>query len=139
MNTTLNLLDTAQNAAQNSAATGGLFQNPFFIIVIYVAIFAALYFFLIRPNLKKKKEEAEMRNSISVGDEVTTIGGIVGRVVAVKDEEDAIIIETGSDRVKMKMKKSCISTIDTQKETPVAEKPEKKGLFGFKKKKKEEE
>ena len=80
-----------------------------------------------------------MRNSISVGDEVTTIGGIVGRVVAVKDEEDAIIIETGSDRVKMKMKKWCISTIDTQKETPVAEKPEKKGLFGFKKKKKEEE
>ncbi len=139
MNTTLTLLDTAQNAAQNQTPGGGIFSNPIFMIVIYVAIFAALYFFLIRPNSKKKKEEAEMRNSISVGDEVTTIGGIIGRVVAVKDEEDAIVIETGSDRVKLKMKKWCISTIDNQKEAPVAEKTEKKGLFGFKKKKKEEE
>ncbi|MGN1138003.1 MAG: preprotein translocase subunit YajC [Ruminococcus sp.] len=141
MNTTLTLLDTAQNQAGQAgqASAGGLFQSPIFMILIYVAIFAALYFFFIRPNSKKKKEEAEMRNSISVGDEVTTIGGIIGRVVAVKDEEDAIVIETGSDRVKMKMKKWCISTIDNQKEAPVTENTEKKGLFGFKKKKKEEE
>ena len=75
------------------------------MIVIYAAIFAALYFFLIRPNSKRKKEEAQMRNSLEIGDEVTTIGGIMGRVVAIKDDEDAIIIETGSDRVKMKFKK----------------------------------
>ena len=107
MNTTLNLLDTAQNAAQNPAATGGFFQNPIFIIVIYVAIFAALYFFLIRPNSKKKKEEAEMRNSISVGDEVTTIGGIVGRVLSV--QEDTILLETGSDRTKIRILKTSIA------------------------------
>ena len=48
--------------------------------------FAALYFFLIRPNSKKKKEEAQLRNSLEIGDEITTIGGIMGRVVAIKDD-----------------------------------------------------
>ena len=67
---------------------------------------------------KKKKEEAQLRNSLEIGDEITTIGGIMGRVVAIKDDEDAIIIETGSDRVKMKFKKWCISTVDTVKEQP---------------------
>lgn len=103
------------------------------MIVIYAAIFAALYFFLIRPNSKRKKEEAQMRNSLEIGDEITTIGGIMGRVVAIKDDEDAIIIETGSDRVKMKFKKWCISTVDTVKETSAEQKPEKKSFFGKKK------
>lgn len=107
-----------------------------FIIIIYVAIFGALYFFLIRPNSKKKKEEAELRNSIEIGDEVTTIGGIMGRVVAVKDDEDVIVIETGSDRNKMKMKKWCISSVDTHDGNPVVKNTERKGLFSglFKKK-----
>lgn len=112
-------------------------SNSSFImmIVVYVLIFAALYFFLIRPNSKKKKQEAEMRNSLEIGDEITTIGGIMGRVVAIKDDEDSIIIETGSDRVKMKFKKWCISTVDTVKEQPAAvEQTEKKGFFGSKKK-----
>lgn len=107
------------------------------LIIVYVLIFAALYFFLIRPNSKKKKQEAELRNSLEIGDEITTIGGIVGRVIAIKDDEDAIIIETGPDRNKMKFKKWCISTVDTEKTpaTPVkSEKKEKKGLFGKKKK-----
>ncbi len=105
------------------------------IIVIYVAIFGALYFFLIRPNSKKKKQEAELRNSVEIGDEITTIGGISGRIVAIKEDEDAIIIETGSDRVKMKMKRWCISSVDTQKE-PTAQTTEKKGFLSglFKKK-----
>lgn len=103
------------------------------MIVIYAAIFAALYFFLIRPNSKRKKEEAQMRNSLEIGDEITTIGGIMGRVVAIKDDEDAIIIETGSDRVKMKFKKWCISTVDTVKEPTTEQKPEKKSFFGKKK------
>ena len=103
------------------------------MIAIYAAIFAALYFFLIRPNSKRKKEEAQMRNSLEIGDEITTIGGIMGRVVAIKDDEDAIIIETGSDRVKMKFKKWCISTVDTVKEPIAEQKPEKKSFFGKKK------
>ena len=87
--------------AEASASGGNQSSSMIFMILFYVAIFAALYFFLIRPNSKKKKEEAQLRNSLEIGDEITTIGGIMGRVVAIKDDEDAIIIETGSDRVKM--------------------------------------
>lgn len=100
-------------------------NNSWSVILIYVALFAVLYFLLIRPNSKKKKQEQEMRNNIAIGDEITTIGGIVGRIVAVKDEEDAFVIETGSDRVKMKFKKWAISSVDTQKE-PTDKKSEKK-------------
>ncbi|MER2080423.1 MAG: preprotein translocase subunit YajC [Ruminococcus sp.] len=127
----LQVLDAA------SAQQGGG-NSMILMIVIYVAIFAALYFFLIRPNSKKKKEEAQMRNSLEIGDEITTIGGIMGRVVAIKDEEDAIIIETGSDRVKMKFKKWCISTVDTVKEPQQTAPVEKKSLTDFFRKKKEE-
>lgn len=125
--------------ADEASANGG---NPsmFIVILVYIAIFAALYFFLIRPNSKKKKEEAQLRNSLEIGDEITTIGGIMGRVVAIKDDEDAIIIETGSDRVKMKFKKWCISSVDTVKEqSQQAGQPEKKGFFGFGKKKDSDE
>lgn len=128
------------DAPQGSANAFGTYGA----ILIWVLIFAAMYFFILRPSSKKKKEEAQMRNSLEIGDEITTIGGIMGRVVAIKDDEDAIIIETGSDRVKMKFKKWCISTVDTVKEAPAKEKSsdkeekaEKKGLFG--KKKKDEE
>ena len=107
------------------------------MIAIYAVIIALVYLFLIRPNSKKKKEEAQMRNNLEIGDEITTIGGIVGRVIAIKDDEDALIIETGSDRVKMKFRKWCISSVDTVKEAPKTEATEKKGfagLFGKKKK-----
>ena len=80
------------------------------MILIYAALFGVLYFVLIRPNSKKKKEEQAMRDNIAIGDDVTTIGGIVGRIVAIKEDEDSFIIETGSDRVKMKFKKWAIST-----------------------------
>ena len=122
---TIPVLDAAQQA-------GG--SSMILMIVIYAAIFAALYFFLIRPNSKKKKEEAELRNNLEIGDEITTIGGILGRVVAIKEDEDAIIIETGSDRNKMKMKKWAISSINTVKETAQTQTNEKKGFFSkFKK------
>ena len=104
------------------------------MIVIYAAIFAGLYFFLIRPNSKKKKEEAQLRNNLEIGDEITTIGGIVGRVVAIKEDDDSIVIETGSDRNKMKMKKWAISTINTVKETAQTNQPEKKGFLSMFKK-----
>lgn len=118
----------------SNANAGGNPSSMIIMIVIYVAIFGALYFFLIRPNSKKKKEEAALRNSIEIGDEITTIGGIMGRVVALKEDEDAIIIETGSDRVKMKLKKWSISSVDTVKEKPATAETEKKGFFArFKK------
>lgn len=126
----------ADTQASNPAGLGSMLP----MILIWVVIIAFMYFFLIRPNSKKKKEEAQLRNSLEIGDEITTIGGIMGRVVAIKDDEDAIIIETGSDRVKMKFKKWCISSVDTVKEQPQqAAQPEKKGFFGFGKKKDSDE
>ena len=129
MNKMINYLPTLAATTENQG-----FGSMLPMILIYVAIFAALYFFILRPNSKKKKEEAQMRNSLEIGDDITTIGGIMGKVVAIKDEEDAIIIETGSDRVKMKFKKWCISTVDTVKEAPANAQPEKKSFFGRKKK-----
>jgi preprotein translocase subunit YajC len=125
----------ADTQASNPAGLGSMLP----MILIWVVIIAFMYFFLIRPNSKKKKEEAEMRNSLEIGDEITTIGGIMGRVVAIKDDEDAIIIETGSDRVKMKFKKWCISTVDTVKEKPADSKTEKKSFGLFNRKKNEEQ
>lgn len=116
-----NLLDTAQ--------PGG--NSMILMVVVYVAIFAAMYFFMIRPNSKKKKEEEALRNSLEIGDDITTIGGIVGRIVAIKEDEDCIVIETSTDRTKLKMKRWCISTVD--KELPQQTEPEKKGFFGRKK------
>lgn len=115
--------------------TGGMIG----MIAIYAVIIGLVYLFLLRPNSKKKKEEAEMRNSLEIGDEITTIGGIMGRVVAIKDDEDALIIETGSDRVKMKFKKWCISSVDTVKDTKQNAAPEKKSFFSKFKKSEETE
>ena len=113
---------------ENAGGMGGLGM-----IAFYVAIFAAMYFLLIRPNSKKRKAEEEMKKSITIGDDVTTIGGIVGKIVAIKDDEDAYIIETGTDRVKIKIKKWGISSVDNKpdpitaaKEQKAKEKAEKK-------------
>lgn len=115
----LNFFDTA-------AGTDG--TSFLMIIVIYAAIFGLLYLFLIRPKSKRQKQDQKMRESLEIGDEITTIGGIMGRVIAIRDNEDAIVIETGSDRVKMKLKRWSISTVDTEKELPAEEK-KSKGWF----------
>ena len=96
--------------AEASASGGNQSSSMIFMILFYVAIFAALYFFLIRPNSKKKKEEAQLRNSLEIGDEITTIGGIMGRVVAIKD--DTFVLETGADRVKIRFTKNAISSVE---------------------------
>lgn len=96
--------------------------NILFIIVLYAALFGLLYLFLIRPKSKRQKQDQKLRDNLEIGDEITTIGGIMGRVIAIREDEDAIIIETGSDRVKMKLKRWSISTVDTEKEVPAAEK-----------------
>ena len=65
---------------------------------------------MIRPQNKKEKKAAEMRNSIEVGDTVTTIGGIVGHVQSIK--EDTFVLETGSDRVKLRFKRWAIQEVE---------------------------
>ena len=82
------------------------------MLLVYGAIIAAMYFIFFRPQNKKKKE-AEMRKNAQVGDEITTIGGICGRIIAVKDETDSVIIETGSDRARLRIKRWAIGSVDT--------------------------
>ena len=84
--------------------------NPMGMILMLLMI-PAMYFLMIRPQKKKQKQEQQMRDSIQIGDEITTIGGIMGRVVTVK--EDSIVIETGADRIKMKFQRWAIQTNDT--------------------------
>ncbi|HEX2985940.1 MAG TPA: preprotein translocase subunit YajC [Caproiciproducens sp.] len=92
-------------------ATGG--GSMWTIILIYALVIGALYFFLMRPQQKKKKKEEQMRKNVQIGDEITTIGGIVGRVVGIKEEADSIIIETGADRAKLKIKRWAVGSVDT--------------------------
>lgn len=112
----MNLADATQaagGAGTQGGAAGCLGSGGFGMLAIYVVIFAALYFFMIRPSSKKKKAEEELKKNISIGDEITTIGGITGKVVAVKDEADEIVLETGSDRVKLRFKKWCVYANET--------------------------
>ena len=66
-----------------------------------------LYFMIYRPQKKQEKKDAAMRSSLEIGDQVTTIGGVIGRVVAIKD--DTFVLETGADRVKIRFTKNAIS------------------------------
>lgn len=67
----------------------------------FVVLIVVFYFFLIRPQRKRDKQERDMRNSIEIGDEISTIGGFIGRVVSIKD--DVLVIESSSDRTKLKI------------------------------------
>lgn len=79
-------------------------------IIPLVLMVVVLYFLMIRPQNKKEKKAQEMRNSIEVGDGITTIGGLVGRVASIK--EDTFVLETGSDRVKVRMKRWAIQSVE---------------------------
>lgn len=87
------------------------------MVVPLVLLFVVFYFMLIRPENKKKKAVTEMRSALKVGDEITTIGGIIGTICAVKEE--SIVIETGADRVRVEFAKWAISTkgVQTVEET----------------------
>ena len=78
------------------------------MILIYAVLFGALYFFMIRPQKKKQKEEQRMRENLQVGDEIVTIGGIYGRVISLK--EDTIIIESQSDHSKLTIARWALQT-----------------------------
>ena len=102
----LNFLeDVVGTTGTGAEAAPGSMLTPILMMVIMVAIF---YFILIRPENKRKKEAQKMREAVKVGDKVVTIGGIVGRVVNVKD--DTVIIETGGDKNKLTFLKSAISS-----------------------------
>lgn len=105
--------------------SGNPLENPFspMMIIMLLGMLVVFYFFMIRPENKRKKEAEELRNNISVGDRITTIGGIVGTVVNVKDEK--LVIETGLDQVRLEICKWAVSTNDTADERMKAEQAKK--------------
>ncbi len=120
-------------------------------IIMMAVLFVAMYFFMIRPQRKQEKETAQMRNSLQIGDEITTVGGIIGKIVSIKEE--TCMIETGRDRTRIRIMKWAIKSVDVpaavangvvsteapkaeipaESEEPKKEEKEKKGLFGKKK------
>lgn len=103
-------------------ATGGV-GNTVMTIGIIVVFIAVFYFFGIRPQKKQEKEAADMRNNLMVGDEITTIGGIIGRVVSIKEE--TFVLETTRDHTRIRFLKTAIRSVDVRaaapKAAPVAE------------------
>ena len=120
--------------------------------IIMIVVIIGAFVLMWRSNKKQEREQNDMRNNLEVGDEITTIGGIIGEIVRIKDE--TVTIETGKDRTKIRILRSAIRTVDVhaaEKDgraakkaeesamaTPIKEeKSEKKGLFGRKKKQEE--
>ncbi len=98
-----------------TAAAGGMGST----LIMLVLMLAVFYFMLIRPENKRKKEAEEMRSAVKVGDKITTIGGICGTVVSIKD--DKLVIETGADQVRIELAKWAMSTNETAAEQKKAE------------------
>lgn len=106
----------------SSSASGSNTGTDWWTLILFpVVMFGALWLFAIRPQKKKDKQTAQMRNSIDIGDLVTTVGGITGRVVNVRDEEDELIIETGSDKTKIRIKRWAIATREEEPEEEESE------------------
>ena len=106
------LTQIAGGMLTNSGTAGGGVS----MIIMVVAMIAIFYFLLIRPENKKKKAAAKMRSELAVGDQITTIGGIVGTICAVK--ENTIVIESGADRVRIELTKWAVSTKNAKAEEP---------------------
>ncbi len=83
-------------------------------IGIIVVMFVAMYFFMIRPQKKQEREINNMRDNLQVGDEITTIGGIIGKIVSIKEE--TLMIETGHDRTKIRILKTAVRNVDVHAE-----------------------
>ena len=101
--------------------------SPFILLIVL------MYFLMIRPQKKKDKQIKDMRNSLTVGDEIITIGGICGKIVKTKDE--TIVIQVGADKVKFEMTRWAVSSVvkespkrGTQKETVEEEEEPKKAM-----------
>ena len=99
--------DTTQSGTDGTSPLSSLF--PFILII---GLFVVLYFFTIRPQKKQEKKDAAMRDAIQPGDEVTTIGGIIGKVVSVKGE--TFVLETTKDKTKIRFLKGAIRSVDVK-------------------------
>ncbi len=107
------LLDTV-----NTKAQGGDVWQMVATIGLWVVIIVAAYFVFFRPQKKRQQQEEELRNNIEIGDDITTIGGIVGKIIAIRDDDETFVLETGSDKTRMRFKKWAISSVDTPEKQP---------------------
>lgn len=82
------------------------------MVVMFGLMIGLMYFMIFRPQKKKEKEIAKMRRDLEIGDLITTIGGINGRIVSIKDD-DLLVIESGPDKTKIRIKRWAIQTNDT--------------------------
>ena len=102
-------------AAAGDAGAAGAGYSSILMLVVMIAVF---YFMLIRPENKKKKKLEQMRNELGVGDKITTIGGMVGKIVDISG--DLVTFETGADRVRIQVTKWAISTTGIEKNEDAA-------------------
>ncbi|MBE6643627.1 MAG: preprotein translocase subunit YajC [Clostridia bacterium] len=97
--------------AGNGTGGGGSILGMLLPIVLIVVF---MYFFMIRPQKKQDREIQEMRNNLQVGDEITTIGGIIGKIISIKEE--TCLIETSGDKTKIRILKSAVKVVDVKAE-----------------------
>ena len=84
------------------------------MILMFGGLLLVMYFVMIRPQKKQEKEQNDMRNNLAVGDEITTIGGIIGKIVSIKEE--TCVIETSHERTKIRILKTAVSRVDVKAE-----------------------
>lgn len=97
-----------QFLSTESASTGEMIIGLLPMVLILVFMFLIIYI----PQKRQDKKDSAMRSSIEIGDKVTTIGGIVGIVFAISDKDDTLVVETGSDRTKIRFRRSAISSVE---------------------------
>ena len=101
---------TLEAATNQAAGTANMITT----VVMLVAMIAIFYFFMYRPQKKQEKETNDMRNGLQVGDEITTIGGIIGKIVSMKDE--TVLIETSNERNKIRILRTAVRNVDVHAE-----------------------
>ncbi len=103
-----------ESTAGTPSAADTASANAITTVVMLVAMIAIFYFFMYRPQKKQEKESNDMRNGLQVGDEITTIGGIIGKIVSIKDE--TVLIETSNERNKIRILRTAVRNVDVHAE-----------------------
>ena len=91
--------------------------SGFMPMILMIGVIVLMYFFIMRPQKKQEKETQNMRDSLQVGDEITTIGGIIGKIISIKGE--TVMIESGHDRTKIRILRSAVSRVDVKAEDSI--------------------
>ena len=96
----------------STGSSGGSNTGWIGTVIMIALVFVVFYFFMIRPQKKQEKKDAQMRDALAVGDEVTTIGGIIGKIISIKGE--TFVLETTKDKTKIRFLKGAIRSVDVK-------------------------